>query len=212
MKLFADTDSVAAAQEIAAWGVLAGATTSRARLAAGGAGDPDAAIVALCDVLDASVTVSLEGEDADGAERLIAAGEGLARLHEQAVAAVPCSPAGLIAVSALAERELPVAVTHVFSAAQALLAAEAGAALVVTSLARMEDVAIDAGETLQAIVESLHSGESSTEVLVGGIRSPQQVVLAARLGADGAAVPVAVLRQMLEHPLTAVEIERARTR
>jgi transaldolase len=216
MKLWIESSSVAEAEPFAVWGVLAGATTSRAGLAADARprGAVDEAIVGICDLLDASVIVELplRGDDLDlDAERLVADGAALAALHESAIAGLPCSAAGLIAVSALAERELPVAVTHVFSAAQALLAAEAGAALVVTSVARMEEAAVDAGDALQAIVESLHGGESTTELLVGGIRTPQQAVLAARLGADSAAIPAAVLRRMLEHPLTHAEIERART-
>ncbi len=199
MKLLLDTDSVAEAEAFAAWGVLAGARTSRAGLIATGAADPDREIVRLCDLLDATVTVLLDGDDA---ATLTAQGLALADLHEHAVAALPFGPAGLAAASALEEQELPVEITHVFSAAQALLAAEAGAALVSTSLTRLEQAAIDSGETLQALVESLHSGETTAQVLAGGIRSPQQVVLAARLGAENAAVPADVLHQMTVHPLT----------
>ncbi|HST41231.1 MAG TPA: transaldolase family protein [Conexibacter sp.] len=208
MKLWIDTDSVAEAEEFAAWGVLAGARTSRARLLAAGAADPDAAIVALGDLLDATVTVLLDGD----AETLVEQGLALDALHEHAVAALPFGAAGLAAASALEEQELAVELTHVFSAGQALLAAEAGAALVSTALTPLEEAAIDAGETLQAVIESLHTGETTAQVLAGGIRTPQQVVLAARLGAENAAVPAAVLRRMLEHPLTAAEIARARTR
>ncbi|MDO8184703.1 transaldolase family protein [Conexibacter sp. JD483] len=199
MKLLLDTDSAAEAEAVAAWGVLAGIRTSRAGLAAAGAADSDAEIVRLCDLLDATVTVLLDGPDA---ATLTAQGLALADLHEHAVAALPFGPAGLAAASALEEQELAVEVTHVFSAAQALLAAEAGAALVSTSLTRLEQAAIDAGETLQAMVESLHTGETTAQVLAGGIVSPQQVVLAARLGAENAAVPAGVLHRMAEHPLT----------
>lgn len=209
MRLFIDTGSVAEVEAIAAWGVLSGARTSRARLLAAGATDPDAEIARIGDLLDATVTVLLDGDDA---EALVAQGLALEQVHEHAVAALPCTPAGLAAASALEEQELAVEVTHVFSAAQALLAAEAGAALVSTELAPLEAAAIDAGETLQALVESLHTGETTAQVLVGGIVTPQQVVLAARLGAENAAVPATVLHRMLEHPLTGAAIERARTR
>ena len=209
MRLFADTDSVAAVEPLAAWGVLSGARTSRAALRAAGAADPDVEIARLCDLLDATVTVRLDGDDADA---LVEQGLALERLHEHAVAALPCTPAGLAAASALEEQELAVEVTHVFSAAQALLAAEAGAALVSTALEPLEAAAIDAGETLQALIESLHTGETTAQALAGGIVSPQQVVLAARLGAENAAAPVAVLRQMVEHPLTAAAVAGGRAR
>lgn len=209
MKLLIDTASAAEVEELARWGVLAGARTSRAALRAAGCADPDAEIVRIGDLLDATVTVLLDGEDA---ERLVADGLALEALHEHAVPALPFGAAGLEACSALEEQELAVELTHVFSAAQALLAAEAGAALVSTALAPLEAAAIDAGESLQAIVEALHTGETTAQVLAGGIATPQQVVLAARLGAENAAVPAAVLRQMLEHPLTGAEIARLRTR
>ncbi|MBB4664733.1 transaldolase family protein [Conexibacter arvalis] len=209
MRLFVDTSSVAEVEQIAPWGVLSGARTSRASLRAAGAADPDAEIVQLADLLDATVTVLLDGDDP---ERLIEQGLELEQLHEHAVAALPCTPAGLEAASELEAQELAVEVAHVFSAAQALLAAEAGAALVSTELSPLEAAAIDAGETLQAMIESLHTGETTAQVLAGGISSPQQVVLAARLGAENAAVPAAVLRRMLAHPLTGAAMERARTR
>jgi transaldolase len=209
MKLYIDTGSVAETEALAGWGVLAGARTSRARLTAAGAADPDAEVVRLCDLLDATVTVLLDGDDP---ATLVAQGLALDELHEHAVPALPCTAAGLAAASALEEQELAVEVTHVFSAAQALLAAEAGAALVSTALSPLEEAAIDPGETLQAIVEALHTGETTAQVLAGGIVTPQQVVLAARLGAESAAVPAGVLRQMLDHPLTAAAVDRSRTR
>ncbi|MDO8212686.1 transaldolase family protein [Conexibacter sp. CPCC 206217] len=201
MKLWVETGSVAEVEQLAAWGVLAGATTSRRRL-------DDAAIVRICDLIDASVSVDLVGDDA---EQLVADGLALVQLHEHVVPRLACTAAGLVAASALSEQEIAVELTHAFAAGQALLAAEAGAALVSTALSPLEDASIDAGETLQAIVESLHGGETTAQVLVGGIRNPQQVVLAARLGAENASVPAAVLRRMLEHPLTAAAVERAQT-
>lgn len=201
MKLWIDTGSVAETEEIAAWGVLSGARVGGALA--------DEQVVALCELLDAPVSVAVDGDDP---QALVTRAQELTDLHDQVVARLPFSAAGLIAANALSELELLVEIAHVFTASQALLAAEAGASLASTSLSALEEVSIDSGETLQGMIESLHTGETSAQVVAGGIRSPQQVVLAARLGAENAAVPAAVLRRMLEHPLTAAEIARARTR
>jgi transaldolase len=206
MKLFLDTGSVAEVEEISAWGVLSGATTNASLLAQAG-GDLGGTIARIGELVDGPVSVEVVAEDAAG---MIAEGLALSALHEHVVVKMPFSPAGLTASRALGEQEIPVELALVFTASQALLAAEAGAALVSTSLSRLEDVSIDSGETLQSIIESLHTGETTAQVVAGGIRSPQQVVLAARLGAEVATVPATVLRRMLEHPLTAAGIERAR--
>lgn len=204
MKLFIDTGSVAEVEEIAAWGVLSGATTNPSLLAKE-QGDPGETLVRICELIDGPVSAEVVASDAQG---MVDEGVALSNLHEHIVVKVPFSPAGLQATDALAELEIPVNVTLVFTASQALLAAEAGATFVSCFLGRLEDTSIDSGETLQGIVETLHTGQTTAEVLVASIRSPQHVVLAARLGAEIATVPGKVLHQMLGHPLTTAGIER----
>jgi transaldolase len=204
MRLFIDTGSVAEVEEISAWGVLSGATTNPTLLAREHA-DPGRTICRICDLVDGPVSAEVVATDAAG---MIAQGLALSSLHEHVVVKVPFSPAGLEATSALAEQEIPVNMTLVFTASQALLAAEAGATFVSCFLGRLEDVSIDSGETLQGIIETLHTGQTTAEVLAASIRTPQHAVLAARLGAEIATVPGRVLHQMLAHPLTAAGIER----
>lgn len=204
MKIFIDTGSVAEVEEIAAWGVLAGATTNPSLLAKED-GDPGDIIRRICELVDGPVSAEVVAEDAEG---MIAEGRALAGLHEHVVVKVPFSTAGLAATRALSDDEIPVNMTLVFTASQALLAAEAGATFVSCFMGRLDDVSIDSGETLQGIVEALHTGESTAQVLAASIRSPQHAVLAARLGCEVATIPGKVMRQMLDHPLTTAGIER----
>lgn len=204
MKLFIDTGSVAEVEEIAAWGVLAGATTNPSLLAKE-AGDPGEAIRRICELVDGPVSAEVVSGDVDG---MLREGRALAALHEHVVVKVPFSPAGLGATRALTADGIPVNMTLVFSASQALLAAEAGATFVSCFLGRLDDVSIDSGEVLAGIVEALHAGESEAQVLAASIRNPQHVVLSARLGCEVATVPGKVLRQMLDHPLTSAGIAR----
>ncbi|HEY4279477.1 MAG TPA: transaldolase family protein [Conexibacter sp.] len=199
MRLFVESGSPAEIEQLASWGVLSGATTSLIASPPGEVGAAGETIAALCDLLEGPVVVELRASDAVA---MVEEGIALAQLHEHAAVKLPFSRAALAATSALAEQEIAVELTHVYAAAQALLAAEAGATWVSCPLATLEDASIDAGETLQAVIETLHTGQSEAEVLVSGIRSPQHVVLAARLGAELAAVPPAVLEQMLDHPLS----------
>jgi transaldolase len=197
VKLFIDTGSVAEVEEIAAWGVLSGATTNPSLLAKED-GDPG-------DIIDGPVSAEVVADDPRG---MVAEGRALAALHEHVVVKVPFSPAGLAASRALSEDGIPINMTLVFTASQALLSAEAGATYVSCFLGRLDDVSIDSGEVLAGIVEALHTGESAAQVLAASIRNPQHVVLSARLGCEVATVPGKVLRQMLDHPLTTSGIER----
>jgi transaldolase len=204
MKLFIDTGSVAEVEEIAAWGVLAGATTNPSLLAKEDA-DPGDAIRRICELVDGPVSAEVVSDETEG---MLREGRALAALHEHVVVKVPFSPAGLGATRALTADGIPVNMTLVFSASQALLAAEAGATYVSCFLGRLDDVSIDSGEVLAGIVEALHAGESEAQVLAASIRNPQHVVLAARLGCEVATIPGKVLKQMLEHPLTSAGIAR----
>jgi transaldolase len=204
MRLFIDTGSVAEVEEIAAWGVLSGATTNPSLLAKedGDAGD---IIRRICELVDGPTSAEVVSDDARG---MVAEGRALSRLHEHVVVKTPFGPAGLSAASELSKDGIPVNMTLVFSPAQALLAAEAGATYVSCFLGRLDDVSVDSGEVLAGIVETLHSGESEAQVLAASIRNPLHAVLAARLGCEVATVPGKVLHQMLDHPLTSAGIAR----
>jgi transaldolase len=202
MKLFIDTGSVAEVEEIARWGVLSGATTNPTLLARE-KHDPGDTIRRIAELVDGPVSAEVVSP---ASAEMVAEGRALAALHPHVVVKVPFTPEGLVATRALREDGIRVNVTLVFSAAQALLAAEAGASYVSSFMGRLDDASIDSVAVVREIVEALHAAGSSTEVLAASIRSPMHVVTAARLGSEVATVPAKVLRQMAAHPLTSAGI------
>ncbi len=202
MKLFIDTGSVAEVEEIAAWGVLSGATTNPSLLAKED-GDPGDIIRRICDLVDGPTSAEVVAEDAEG---MITEGRALAGLHEHVVVKVPFSPEGLTATRELTSDGIRVNMTLVFSAAQAILTAEAGATYVSCFMGRVDDIAVDAGAVVAEIVDAIRHTEA--QVLAASLRHPMHAVTAATLGCHVATVPGKVLKQMLVHPLTTAGIEK----
>jgi transaldolase len=204
MRLFIDTGSVAEVEEIAAWGVLSGATTNPSLLAKED-GDPGGAIVRICELVDGPVSAEVVADDP---ARMVAEGRALRGLHEHITVKVPFGAAGLEATRALAAEDIPVNMTLVFSPTQAVLAAEAGATFVSCFMGRLDDISVDSAEVLAGIVGALRPGAPGAQVLAASIRHPEHVVTAAKLGCEVATLPAKVLRQMLDHPLTTAGIEK----
>jgi transaldolase len=197
MKLFIDTGSVAEVEEIAAWGVLSGATTNPTLLAKE-EGDPGDAIRRICELVDGPVS----GEVVSGTAReMVAEGRALAGLDDRVVVKVPFSAEGLAATRELASDGIPVNETLVFSAAQALLTVEAGATYVSCFMGRLDDISVNSEAVLREIVEAL-GPDREAQVLAASLRSPMHAVTAARLGCEVATAPAKVLKAMLAHPLT----------
>jgi len=120
----------------------------------------------------------------------------------------PMIPEGLKATRLLTERGIRVNVTLVFQAAQALLAAKAGAAFISPFVGRLDDVGHDGMELIAQILEMLDHYTYPSEVLVASVRGPLHVIRAAQMGAHIATCPFAVLQQLAKHPLTDVGLER----
>jgi transaldolase len=202
LKLFIDTGSVAEVEEIAAWGVLSGATTNPSLLAKE-QGDPGEIVREICRIVDGPTSAEVVASDPAG---IVAEGRALAALHDHVVVKVPFSAAGLEATRELTSDGIRVNMTLVFSASQAILTAEAGATYVSCFMGRVDDIAVDSETVVREIVEALAGSEA--QVLAASLRNPVHAVTAARLGCPVATVPGKVLRQMLRHPLTAAGIEQ----
>jgi len=197
MKLFIDTGSVAEVEEIAAWGVLSGATTNPTLLAKE-EGDPGDAIRRICELVDGPVSGEVVS---DTAREMVAEGRALAGLDDRVVVKVPFSAEGLAATRELASDGIPVNETLVFSAAQALLTVEAGATYVSCFMGRLDDISVNSEAVLREIVDAL-GPDREAQVLAASLRSPMHAVTAARLGCEVATAPAKVLKAMLAHPLT----------
>jgi transaldolase len=203
MKLFIDTGSVAEVEEIAAWGVLSGATTNPTLLAKEES-DPGDAIRRICELVDGPVSGEVVS---DTAREMVAEGRALAGLDNRVVVKVPFSAEGLAATRELASDGIPVNETLVFSAAQALLTVEAGATYVSCFMGRLDDISVNSEAVLREIVEAL-GPDREAQVLAASLRSPMHAVTAARLGCEVATAPAKVLKAMLAHPLTAAGIAK----
>jgi transaldolase len=205
MRLFIDTGSVAEVEELATWGVLSGATTNPSLLAKE-QGEPGDIIKRICDLVDGPTSAEVVSDDARG---MVEEGRALRTLHEHIVVKVPFSKAGLAATKELSSDGHPVNMTLVFSANQALLAAEAGATYISCFMGRLDDISIDSTAVVREIVETIRpGGYAHAQVLAASLRHPEHLKTAARLGCEVATAPAKVLRQALDHPLTTAGIEK----
>jgi transaldolase len=206
MRLFIDTGSVAEVEEIASWGILSGATTNPSLLAKED-GEPGEIIQRICELVRGPVSAEVVSQDVAG---MVNEGRALRELHEHVTVKVPFNKEGLAATKALTDDGIPVNMTLVFSASQALLAAGAGATYVSCFMGRLDDISVDSGQVVAEIVECFRAGGVTSEIIAASIRHPEHAIAAARLGCEIATVPAKVLRQMLEHPLTTAGAERFR--
>ncbi|HZJ29702.1 MAG TPA: fructose-6-phosphate aldolase [Solirubrobacterales bacterium] len=206
MRLFIDTGAVAEVEEIAAWGVLSGATTNPSLLAKED-GDPGDIIRRICDLVDGPVSAEVVSED-PGA--MIDEGRALREIHRHITVKVPFNDAGLEATSTLTSEGIPVNMTLVFSPTQALLAAASGATYVSCFMGRLDDISVDSAVVVAEIADVLRDEGLDSQIIAASIRHPEHIVTAARLGCEIATVPPKVLRQMLNHPLTDAGAEKFR--
>ena len=206
MRLFIDTGSVAEVEEIARWGVLAGATTNPSLLAKED-GDPGDIVRRICDLVGGPVSAEVVSQDP---QRMVAEGRALRELHEHVTVKVPFDEAGLEATHALTSEGIPVNMTLVFSANQAMLAASAGATYVSCFMGRLDDISVDSESVVAEIVDCFRATGVTSEIIAASVRHPEHVIAAARLGCEIATVPGKVLKQMLAHPLTTSGSERFR--
>ena len=132
----------------------------------------------------------------------------LAKIHRNIVIKIPITEEGLKAVHILDGEGIKTNVTLIFSAAQALLAAKAGATYVSPFVGRLDDIADNGMSLISVIAKIFENYQLPTEIIAASIRGPQDVVDAAKYGAHIATVPYKVLRQMVKHPLTDSGIER----
>jgi transaldolase len=205
MRLFIDTGEISEVEEIAAWGVLSGATTNPSLLAKA-EGDPGDIIRRICEIVDGPTSAEVVSSDAKG---MVAEGRALRTLHEHIVVKVPFCKEGLAATKELSSDGHPVNMTLVFTANQALLSAEAGATYISCFMGRLDDISVDSAAVVGEIVDTLRpGGYPQAQVLAASLRNPEHLKTAAVLGCEVATVPTSVLRAALNHPLTTSGIEK----
>ena len=199
MKFFADTAEIAEIRELAATGLLDGVTTNPSLIAKSGRNFIET-VREICELVEGPVSAEVAALDE---ETMFAEARKLAAIAENVAVKVPLTWAGLKTCRALSQDGIMVNVTLCFSANQALLAAKAGAAFVSPFVGRLDDIGEDGMELIRDIRAIFDNyPDLGTEVLAASLRHPRHVTEAALAGADVATVPPAVLKQIVNHPLT----------
>jgi len=204
MKLFIDTANVAHIREIESWGVICGVTTNPSLIAKEGRNFEEV-VKEITSIVDGPISAEVIDTMHAG---MVKEARELVKIHPNIVIKIPMTGEGLKATKILTAEGVKTNVTLVFSAAQALLAARAGATYVSPFLGRLDDIGMDGMNLIEEIVEIFDMHNIGTEIIAASIRNPIHVLSAARLGAHIATVPYATLVQMLNHPLTDSGIAR----
>lgn len=199
MKFFVDTGDVNEIRELEATGLLDGVTTNPSLILK--SGKPFIPLIEeICSIVKGPVSAEVASTDF---ETMMKEGEKLAAVAPNVAVKVPLTPAGLKVCKHLSDNGTLVNVTLCFSAAQAILAAKAGAAFISPFVGRLDDIGQE-GMDLIADIVGIYSNYPNfqTEVLVASVRNPMHIVNAAKLGADVVTCPPSVIKQLYGHPLT----------
>ena len=198
MKFFADTADTKDIADLAASGLIDGVTTNPSLIAK--SGRPFAEVIAeICALTPGPVSAEVVATDYDG---MMKEGKKLAKIAANVAVKLPLTLDGLKACKALTSDGIDVNVTLCFSANQALLAAKAGATFISPFIGRLDDIHIDGVELIEEIRQIYDNYDFATEILAASIRSPNHVKLCALAGADVMTAPPAVIRSLVNHPLT----------
>jgi transaldolase len=198
MKLFLDTADIKEITDLNKTGMVDGITTNPSLIAKSGRNIIQT-IEEICGIVSGPVSAEVTATDYDGMMR---EGARLAEIASNVTVKLPLTVDGLRACASLSEDNIMVNVTLCFSAAQALLAAKAGASFISPFVGRLDDIGADGMNLISEIAEIYANYDYSTEILVASVRSVQHVVDAALIGADVATIPPKIMSQMYKHPLT----------
>ena len=198
MKLFLDTADINEIADLNKTGMVDGITTNPSLIAKSGRNIIQT-IEEICGIVSGPVSAEVTATDYDGMMR---EGVRLAEIASNVTVKLPLTVDGLRACASLSENNIMVNVTLCFSAAQALLAAKAGASFISPFVGRLDDIGADGMNLISEIAEIYANYDYSTEILVASVRGVQHVVDAALIGADVATIPPKIMSQMYRHPLT----------
>jgi transaldolase len=204
MKLFIDTANVDEIRKANEMGIICGVTTNPSLIAREGR-DFVEVVKEITSIVDGPISaevISLESA------KMVEEALELVKIHKNIVIKIPMTIEGLKAVKILTSKGIKTNVTLIFSAAQALLAARAGASYVSPFLGRLDDVGINGMLLIEEIVEIFSKHNINTEIIAASIRNPIHVLDSASLGCHIATVPYNILIQMTKNPLTDIGIEK----
>ena len=206
MKFFVDTANVEDIKKANDMGVICGVTTNPSLIAKEGR-DFNEVIKEITSIVDGPISGEVKATTVD-AEGMIKEGREIAAIHPNMVVKIPMTVEGLKAVKVLSSEGIKTNVTLIFSANQAILAANAGATYVSPFLGRLDDISQPGIELIRQISEIFDIYGYDTEIIAASIRNPIHVTDCALAGADIATIPYKVIEQMTKHPLTDQGIEK----
>ena len=206
MKFFIDTANVEDIKKANDMGVICGVTTNPSLIAKEGR-DFNEVIKEITSIVDGPISGEVKATTVD-AEGMIREGREIAAIHPNMVVKIPMTVEGLKAVKVLSAEGIKTNVTLIFTANQALLAAEAGASYVSPFLGRLDDINQPGIELVRTIAEIFAVYGYETEIIAASVRNPIHVTDCALAGADIATVQYKVIEQMTKHPLTDQGIEK----
>lgn len=204
MKLFIDTANVDYIREANDLGIICGVTTNPSLIAKEGRNFIDV-VKEITSIVDGPISAEVIDLNHEG---MVKEARELVKIHKNIVIKIPMTLEGLKAVKILSAEGIKTNVTLIFNAAQALMAARAGASYVSPFLGRLDDIGHDGILLIEEIVDIFNIHKIPTKIIAASIRNPLHVVNAARAGAHIATIPYNVIIQMSKHPLTDNGIER----
>jgi transaldolase len=206
MQLFLDTANIGEIREAASWGILSGVTTNPTLVAKEKGADFKSVISEIAELVDGPISAETISLDGDG---MVKEGKEYAAWHPNVIVKVPSTTEGLKAVYQLAREGIRTNVTLCFSAAQALMAARAGAFIISPFIGRVDDTGVDGMQLIREISQIYKADpQIKTMILAASIRHPRHIIDSAIAGADIATCPFKVLQQSMKHPLTDRGIEQ----
>ncbi|MGE5308851.1 MAG: fructose-6-phosphate aldolase [Deltaproteobacteria bacterium] len=204
MKIFIDSANVRDIREAMSLGVIDGVTTNPSLVAK--ENRPAVELLReICSIVPGPVSAEVISLESSG---MVAEAAELAKIAPNIVIKIPMTREGLKAVKILSGKSVKTNVTLCFSPNQALLAAKAGATFISPFIGRLDDIS-QTGMDLIADIRTIYRNYAfSTQIIVASVRNPVHVVDAAKIGADIATIPFAVIDQLVKHPLTDIGIAR----
>jgi transaldolase len=199
MKFFIDTANLDEIREATEMGVIDGVTTNPSLVAKEGDVDFKEHIAKICSMVKGDVSAEVTSLDTEG---MLREGREYAKIAPNVVVKCPLTLDGLKATRTLTDEGTGVNVTLCFSAAQAILAAKAGAKYISPFIGRLDDISTNGMQLIADFVQIYGNYGFQTEVLAASIRHPMHIVDCALAGADVATIPFKVIQQLVKHPLT----------
>jgi len=207
MKLFIDTANTSQIKELVAYNIISGVTTNPSLMAKEGISGKQNChkrYVDICEIVNGPVSAEVISTDCKG---MLDEAFELAELHPNIVIKIPMIKEGIKAIYELNNKGIKTNCTLIFSAAQALLAAKAGATYVSPFIGRLDDINEDGLELIKSIRTIYDNYNYDTNILAASIRNEEHVVKCAELGADFATIPYSLLDKLFDHPLTSKGLE-----